>query len=140
MADTEDVESGARTSDVLALRAALEAARAEADAATQRADARRKDEIDQLQATITALREEMIRQREELLAAQRAAERNGAAEATQLRAAVVAARHHADGLQHRHDLALAQQTRSFDAERRDLHATITELRRRLEITTSGDRR
>ena len=140
MAEAREAELGARTSDVLALRAALEAARQEADAAMQRTNVERKDVVDKLQSAITALREEMIRQREELLAAVQAAERDGAAEAVQLRAAVVAARHHADDLQRQHDAAVAQQTQRFDTERRELHATVAELRRRLEITTDGDRR
>ena len=84
------------------------------------------------------LLEALIRQREELLAALRATERDNAAEADQLRDAVVAARRHADDLQQRHDASLTQQLQQFETERRDLHETITELRRRLEITTSGD--
>jgi chromosome segregation ATPase len=137
MAGTQEAELVARASDVLALRAALEAAQQEADVAMQRANAEHKDEVDQLQGAITSLREEMIRQREELLAAVQAAERDGAAEAAQLRSAVVAARGHADDLQRQHDSALARQIQAFETERRELQATIAELRRRLEITTDG---
>jgi N-methylhydantoinase A/oxoprolinase/acetone carboxylase beta subunit len=126
--------------DVLALRAQLEAAWEQAAAAEQRALAARQDEIGQLRATITELREEMIRQREGYLATLQATERDGAAQAEQLRKAIVAARHHADELQRRHDLTLAEQTQRWATERRELHATITELRRRLETTTEDDRR
>ena len=140
MADTTELELEAMKSDVLALRAQLEAAWEEAAAAEQRAHALRQDEIGQLRATITELREEMVRQREELLATLRAAERDAAAEAEQLRGAVVAARHHADDLQRRHDLTLAEQTQRFATERRELQATITELRRRLETTTEDNGR
>jgi predicted nucleic acid-binding Zn-ribbon protein len=140
MADTTELELEAMRSDVLALRAQLEAASEQAAAAEQRAHAARQDEIGQLRATITELREEMIRQREEALATVRAAERDAAAEAEQLRGAVVAARHQADDLQRRHDLALTEQTQRFATERRELQATITELRRRLETMTGDDRR
>ena len=140
MADTTELELEAMKSDVLALRAQLEVAWEQAAAAEQRAHAARQDEIAQLRATITELREEMVRQREELLATLRIAERDGAAEAEQLRGAVVAARHHADDLQRRHDLDLAEQTQRFATERRELQATITELRRRLETTTEDTRR
>ena len=140
MSELKEVGLEATKSDVLALREALEAARDQADTALQRADAERKGEIDQLQAAITVLREQMIRQREELLAGIQAAERDGAAEAAELREAVVAARHRADELQRQHESTRAQQTESFDTERRDLQATIAELRRQLEITTPGDHR
>jgi hypothetical protein len=140
MANTTELELEAMKSDVLALRAQLEAAWEEAGAAEQRAHAARQDEIGQLRATITELREEMVRQREELLAALRAAERDGAVGAEQLREAVVAARHHADDLQRRHELALADQTQRFATERRELQATITELRHQLETTTEDERR
>jgi len=140
MVEAAEVELEAVRGDVFALRGALEAGRDEAAAAEQRAHAEHRAEIDQLRSTITALRDEMIRQREELLAALQGAERDGAAEAAQLRAAVVAARRHADDLQQQHDLTLAQQAQGFDIERRELHDTITELRRRLEITTSDDHR
>ncbi len=138
MSELTEVGLEATKRDVLALREALEAASDEADTALQRAHAERKGEVDQLQAAITALREQMIRQREELLAGIQAAERVGAAEAAELRGAVVAARHHADELQRQHESTLARQTQSFDTERRELYATIAELRRRLEITTDGD--
>ena len=140
MADTTELELEAMKSDVLALRAQLEVAWEQSAAGEQRAHAARQDEIGQLHATITELREEMVRQREELLATLRAAERDGAVEAEQLRAAVVAARHHADDLQRRHDLTLAEQTQRFATERRELQATITELRHRLETTTEDHRR
>jgi predicted nucleic acid-binding Zn-ribbon protein len=140
MADATELELEAMKSDVLALRAQLEAAWQQAAAAEQRAHAAREDEIGQLRATITELRNEMVRQREELLAKLRATEREGATEAEQLRGAIVAARHHADDLQRRHELALAEQTQRFAIERRELQATITELRRRLENTTEDDRR
>ena len=140
MADATELELEAMKSDVLALRAQLEAAWEHAAAAEQRAHAVRQDEINQLRATITELREEMIRQREELLATLRAGERDGAAEAEQLRGAVIASRHHADEAQRRHDLTLAEQTQRFATERRELQATITELRRQLETTTEDDRR
>lgn len=140
MSELREVGLEATKSDVLALREALEAASDEADTALRRADAERKGEVDQLQAAITALREQMMRQREELLAGIQAAERDGAAEAAELRGAVVAARHHADELQRQHESTLARQTQSFDTERRELYATIAELRRRLEITTDGDHR
>jgi predicted nucleic acid-binding Zn-ribbon protein len=140
MAEATELELEAMRSDVIALRATLEAAWEQVAAAEQRAHAARQDEIGQLRATITELREEMIRQREELLATVRAAERDAAAEAEQLRGAVVAARHHADDLQRRHDLDLNDQTQRFATERRELHATITELRRRLETTTEDNRR
>lgn len=135
-----DVELEAVRGDVLALRGALEAARDAITATEQRSHAQHKGEIDQLRMTITALRDEMIVQREKLLAALHAAERDGAADTEQLRLAVVAARRHADDLQQQHDLRLAQQAQRFDIERRELHDTITELRRRLEITTSDDHR
>ena len=140
MADATELELEAMKGDVLALRAQLETAWQQAAAAEQRALAARQDEIGQLRATITELREEMVRQREEYLATLRATERDGAAEAEQLRGAIVAARHHADELQRRHDLTLAEQTQRFATERRELQATITELRRRLETTTEDDRR
>ena len=140
MAEVAEVELEAVKREVLALRDALEAACEEAGAAGQRADAERKGEIDQLQAVITALRAEMIRQREELLAALQAAERDNAAEAEQLREAIVAARRHADEVQLQHDVALAEQSQRFETERRDLHATITELRHQLENTTSDGHR
>jgi peptidoglycan hydrolase CwlO-like protein len=140
MADATELELEAMKSDVLALRAQLEAAWQEAAAAEQRAHAARQDEIGQLQATITELRDQMVRQREELLTQLRAAERDGASEAEQLRGAIVASRHHADDLQRQHELALAEQTQRFAIERRELQATITELRRRLEHTTEDDRR
>jgi predicted nucleic acid-binding Zn-ribbon protein len=140
MADATELELEAMKSDVLALRAQLEAAWEHAAAAEQRAHAVRADEIGQLRATITELREEMVRQRDEFQATLRAAERDGATEAELLREAVVAARHHADDLQRRHDLALAEQTQRFATERRELQATITELRRRLERTSEDDRR
>jgi hypothetical protein len=140
MADATELEREAMKSDVLALRAQLEAAWQQAAAAEQRAHAAREDEVGQLRATITELRNEMVRQREELLAKLRAAEREGATEAEHLRGAIVAARHHADDLQRRHELALAEQTQQFAIERRELQATITELRRRLENTTEDDRR
>jgi hypothetical protein len=138
MAEAQEVERGARTSDVLALREALEAARHDADAALRRADAERRDEVAQLQGAITNLREEMIRQRSELRDALRVTERDGAAEATQLRIAIAAARAAADDLQRQHDSALEQQTRRFDTERRELQATIAELRRRLETAAAFD--
>ena len=140
MAEEAEVELEAVKREVLALRDALEAACDRAAAAGQRANAERKGEIDQLQAVITALRAEMIRQREELLAARQSADRDNAAEAAQLREAVVAARRHADDLQQQHDTALSQQLQQFETERRDLHGTITELRRRLEVTTMDDHR
>ena len=140
MADATELELDAMRSDVLALRAQLEATWEHAAAAEQRANAARQDEINQLHATIAELRDEMIRQREELLATLRAAERDGAAEAEQLRESVIAARHQADDLQRRHDLTLAEQTQRFATERRELQETITELRRRLETTTEDDRR
>ncbi len=140
MAEAKELELEATKGDVRALRTALEAAAQAADAAMQRAKAEHKDEIDQLHGAITGLREQMIRQRAELLAALQAAERDAAAEAAQLREAVVAARHHADDLQRRHDLALDRQTQRFETERRELQATITELRRRLEMTAPGDHR
>ena len=140
MAEATELELEATKDDVRALRTALEVAKQAADAAMQRAKAEHKDEIDQLHGAITGLREQMIRQRAELLAALQAAERDAAAEAAQLREAVVAARHHADDLQRRHDLTLDRQTQRFETERRELQATITELRRRLEITTHGDHR
>jgi chromosome segregation ATPase len=140
MAEAKELELEATKGDVRALRTALEAATQAADAAMQRAKAEHKDEIDQLHGAITGLREQMIRQRAELLAALQAAERDAAAEAAQLREAVVAARHHADDLRRQHDLTLAQQTQRFETERRELHATITELRRRLEMTAPGDHR
>ncbi len=140
MADTTGLELEAMKSDVLALRAQLEAAWEHAAAAEQRAHAVRQDEINQLRATIAELRDEMIRQREELLATLRAAERDGAAEAEQLRGAVIAARHHADELQRRHDMTVAEQTQRFATERRELQETVTELRRQLETTTEDDRR
>ena len=138
MAEAKELELEATKGDVRALRTALEAAKEAADAAMQRANAEHKDEIDQLHGAITGLREQMIHQREELLAALRAAERDAAAEAAQLREAVVAARHHADDLQRRHEVALSRQTQRFETERRELQATIAELRRRLEITTQDD--
>ena len=140
MAEAKELELEATKGDVRALRTALEAAAQAADAAMQRAKAEHKDEIDQLHGAITGLREQMIRQRAELLAALQAAERDAATEAAQLREAVVAARHHADDLQRRHDLALDRQTQRFETERRELQATITELRRRLEMTAPGDHR
>lgn len=140
MANATELELEAMKGDVLALRAQLEAAWEQAAAAEQRAHAARQDEIAQLRATIVELREEMVRQREELLATLRSAERDGALEADQLREAIVAARHHADDLQRRHELTLAEQTQRFATERRELQATITELRRRLENTTEDDRR
>ena len=140
MADTTELELEAMKGDVLALRAQLENAWEQAAAAEQRANAARQDEIVQLRATITQLREEMVRQRDESLATLRATEREGALEAEQLREAVVAARHQADDLQRRHDLTLAEQSQRFATERRELHATITELRRQLETTTEDDRR
>jgi hypothetical protein len=140
MADATHLELEAMKRDVLALRAQLEAASEQAAAAEQRAHAARQDEIGQLRATITELRDAMVRQHEEFLATIRATERNGAADAEQLRGAVVAARHHADDLQRRCDLALTEQTQRFATERRELQATITELRRRLETTTEDHRR
>jgi predicted nucleic acid-binding Zn-ribbon protein len=140
MADATELELEAMKGDVLALRAQLEAAWEQAAAAEQRAHAVRQDEVGQLQATITELRNEMVRQREEFQAALRATERDGATEAEQLREAVVAARRHADDLQHRHDQTLAEHAQRFATERRELQATITELRRLLENTTEDDRR
>ena len=140
MVVTAEVELEAMRSDVLALRGALEAARQAAVTAEQRSHAEHKGEIDQLRLTISALRDEMIRQREELLAVHQTAERDSVADIEQLRLAVVAARRHADDLQQQHDLTLAQQAQRFDIERRELHDTIAELRRRLEIATSGDHR
>lgn len=140
MADATELELEAMKSDVLALRAQLEAVSEHAAAAEQRALAARQDEIGQLRATITELREAMVRQREEFLSTLRATERDAAAEAEQLRVAIVAARHHADELQRRHDLTLAEQTQRFATERRELHATITELRRRLESMSEEERR
>lgn len=140
MVQGAEVELEAVRGEVLALRAALEAARDAAAAADHRSNHEHKAEIDQLRMTITALRDEMIVQREKLLAALHAAERDGAADAEQLRLAVVAARQHADDLQQQHDLTFAQQAQRFDIERRELHDTITELRRRLELTTSDDHR
>jgi predicted nucleic acid-binding Zn-ribbon protein len=140
MADATHLELEAMKRDVLALRAQLEAASEQAAAAEQRAHAARQDEIGQLRATITELREAMIRQREEFMATIRATERDGADEAEQLRGAVIAARRHADELQRRCDETLTEQTQRFATERRELQATITELRRRLETTTEDHRR
>lgn len=140
MAEVAEVELEVAKREVLALRDALEAACEEAAAADQRANAERKGEIDQLHAMITALRVEMIRQREELLAALQSAERDKAAEVEQLREAVVAARRHADEVQQQHDVAVSQQSQQFETERRNLHATITELRHRLENTISDGHR
>lgn len=137
MADTDELEVQALKSDVRTLREELEAAWARAAAAEQRASVQYRGEIVQLQETIAALREQMVRQREELLAALRVAERDGAAEAEQLRDAVIAGRRHADELQQRHDDELAGQRRRFDSERRELQETIAELRRRLESTGQG---
>ncbi len=137
MADTTELELEALKSDVRALRTALETARAEAANAEQRAGAEHQSVIVDLRATITALRDQMTQQREELLAAVQAVERDGAAEAEQLRRAVIAARRHADETQQQHDGALARQSQQFDTERRELHDTITELRLRLETTESS---
>jgi HAMP domain-containing protein len=140
MAEATELELEAMKSDVLALRSQLEAAWDHAAAVEQRAIAARQDEIGQLRATITELREQMIRQREEFMATLRSTERDGATQAEQLRGAIVAARHHADDLQRRHDLTLAEQTQRFATERRELQATIAELRRQLEKSTEDDRR
>ncbi len=140
MTKSAEVELEAVKNDVRALRDALEAAGREAAAAERRTDAERSREIGELQATIASLRDEMIRQREQLLATVHATERDGAAQADELRAAIVAARRHADELQQHHDSVLADQTQRFESERRELHDTISELRRRLELATAGDRR
>ena len=90
-----------------------------------------------LQESIAALRNEMIHQREELTDALQAVERNAAVEAEQLREAVIAARRSADEAQQQHSLAAAQQRQRFDAERRELHDTIADLRRTLELSVEG---
>lgn len=140
MAETAGAQLEMLKREVRAMRDSLEAAGEEAAAAEQRANAEHKAEIDHLQATIAALRAEMIRQRDELLDAVQAAQRDGASQAEHLREAVVAGRRQADDLKLRHDSALAQQTQQFESERQELHATITELRRRLEITATEDAR
>ncbi|MCU0261304.1 MAG: hypothetical protein MUE78_09815 [Ilumatobacteraceae bacterium] len=140
MTDTAATDPEALKGEVVALRRALEEAHAASVAAEQRAGAERQAELDELRATIVALRDEMIRQRDELGAALRTAQRDAAAEAEQLRRAVVAARHHADELHRQHALAAAEQAQRFDTERRELHDTITELRRRLESATPDHQR
>lgn len=140
MAERAEVELEVVKRELFALREALEASRDDAAAAGRRAAAERQGEIEQLQDAITALRAEMVRQRDDLLAALQATERDNAAEVEQLRDAVVAARRHADELRQQHDAALTQQVQQFETERRHLHGTITELRRRLETMTPDAQR
>ena len=140
MGEGANAELEAVKGDVRALRHALEAARDEATTAAQRAHARASSRGRPAAGDDHRAREEMVRQHEDFLATQRAAERDEAAEVEQLRAAIVAARRQADELQQQHDATLAEQARRFDVERRELHDTITELRRRLETAAMEARR
>ena len=132
-----DLDAEQLMGEVRALRRALEAARAEAQAADTRARSATADEITQLRDTVAVLRREMDAQQMRLADERIAAVSEAAAEIDQLREAVTEGRRLADRAAAAHDDELRILRQSFDIERRELEGTIRALRDRLDSPATG---